>query len=106
MRLARLVLADYGEGDLPGLQVFEPFTARDQLAVRRKNRGDANDVARGNSGVSQRELEARKPFAMFSDSLGEKNLFRDERHVPGCGSSTRLGRKNLMRSEINKRAQL
>jgi hypothetical protein len=106
MRLARLVLADNGESDLPGLQMLEPFTARNQLAVRRKNRRDANDVARGNSGVSQREFEARKPLAMFSDSLGEKNFLRDERHVPGCGSSTRLSRKNLTRLEINKRAQL
>src|ERR1700732_2820201 len=43
---------------------------------------------------------------MFSTSLGEENFLRDERHVPGCGSSTRSSRKNLMRSEINKRAQL
>src|SRR5580693_4628600 len=90
MRLASLILADYGKSDLTGLQMLQAFTAGDQLAVGRKNRGDANDVARGNSGVSQRELEARKPFAMFSNSLGEKNFLRDERHVPGCGSSTRL----------------
>jgi hypothetical protein len=106
MRLASLVLADNGEGDLSRLEMLEPFTARDQLAVRRKNRGDANDVARGNSGISQRELEARKPLAMFSDSLGEENFLRYERHVPGCGSSTRFSRKNLARLEINKRAQL
>src|ERR1700723_1107209 len=106
MRLARLVLADNGESDLSRLEMLEPFTARDQLAVRRKNRGDANDVARGNPGVSQRELKARKPLAMFSDSLGEENFLRYERHVPGCGSSTRLSRKNLTRLEINKRAQL
>src|ERR1700722_2355205 len=106
MRLARLVLTDNGESDLTRLQMLEPFTARDQFAVRRKNRGDANDITRGDSGVSQRELEARKPLAMFSDSLGEKNFLRYERHVPGCGSSTRFSRKNLSRLEINKRAQL
>src|ERR1700683_388705 len=43
---------------------------------------------------------------MFSNSLGEENFLRYERHVPGCGSSTRLSRKNLTRSEINKRTQL
>src|SRR3984957_466727 len=106
MRLPRLVLADNGESDLSRLEMLEPFTARDQFAVRRKNRGDANDVARGNSGISEGELEARKPLAMFSDSLGEENFLRYERHVPGCGSSTRLSRKNLTRLEINKRAQL
>jgi hypothetical protein len=106
MRLARLVLADNGESDLSRLEMLEPLTARDQFAIRRKNRGDANDVARGNSSVSQRELEARKPLAMFSDSLGKENFLRYERHVPGCGSSTRLSRKNLTRSEINKRTQL
>jgi hypothetical protein len=86
--------------------MLKPFTARDQFAIRRENRGDANDVARGDSGVSERELEARKPLAMFSDSLGEENFLCDERHVPVCGSSTRLSRKNLTRSEINKRTQL
>src|ERR1700734_1672236 len=106
MRLARLVLANNGERDLSRFEMLEPFTARDQFAVRRKNRGDANDVARGDPGVSQRELEARKPLAMFSDSLGEENFLCDERHVPGCGSSTRLSRKNLTRVAINKRAQL
>src|ERR1700689_3397819 len=83
MRLSRLVLAYYGESDLSRLEMLEPLTARDQFAVRRENRGDANDVARGNSGVSEREFEARKPLMMFSDSLGEKNFLRDERHVPG-----------------------
>src|ERR1700721_3227736 len=106
MRLARLVLADNGESELSRLEMLEPFTARDQLAVRRKNRGDANDVARGNSGISEGELEARKRVAVFSDSLVEENFLRYERHVPGCGSSTRLSRKNLTRLEINKRAQL
>src|ERR1700722_2419249 len=106
MWLPGLVLADYGESDLSRLEMLEHFTTRDQLAVRRKNRGDANDVARGNSGISERELEARKPLAMFSDALGEENFLRYERHVPGCGSSTRLSRKNLTRLEINKRAQL
>src|ERR1700728_3062663 len=43
---------------------------------------------------------------MFSNSFGEEDFLRDERHVPGCGSSTRLSRKNLTRSEINKRKQL
>ncbi len=49
--------------------------------MRGKNGGDANDVARRDSGVSQRELETREPLPMFSDSFGEEDFLRDERHV-------------------------
>ena len=50
------------------------------------------------------KLESRS--RCFPTPFGEENFLRDERHVPGCGSSTRLSRKNLTRSEINKRTQL
>src|ERR1700733_4689339 len=80
MRFARLVLADYGEGHLTGLDMLQTFAARNQFAVGRENRGDANDVARGNACVAQRQLKAGKALAVFPDSLGEENFLRDERH--------------------------
>src|SRR5580704_306707 len=43
---------------------------------------------------------------MFSNPFCQENFLRYERHVPGCASSTRLNRKNLTRSEINKRTKL
>src|SRR3984885_8915567 len=80
MRFARLVLADYGEGHLTGLDMLQTFAAGNQFAVGRENRGDANDVARGNACVAQRQLKAGKALAVFPDSLGEENFLRDERH--------------------------
>src|SRR5215469_16990247 len=80
VRFARLIFADYCKRDLTRLQMFQPFTARNQLAVGRENGRDANNVASGNSGVAQGKLEARKALAVFSNSLGEENFLRDERH--------------------------
>jgi len=56
------IFADDLERDLPGLDVLQSFTARNQFCVGRENGGDANDVARGNASVPQSELETREPF--------------------------------------------
>src|SRR5580698_8575690 len=80
MRFARLIFADNREGYLAGLDVLQAFAAGNQFAVGRENRGDANDVARGNACVAQRQLKAGKALAVFPDSLGEENFLRDERH--------------------------
>ena len=64
----------------PGLNVLQPFAAGDQLAIGRKNGGDAHDIAGGNARIPQGQLETGKPLAMFSHAFGEENFLRDERH--------------------------
>src|SRR5271154_6995382 len=80
MRFTRLIFADYGERYLAWFDVLQNFAAGNQLAVGRKNRGNANDVARGNARIAQRQLKAGKALAVFPDSLGEENFLCDERH--------------------------
>ena len=46
------IFADDGEGDLAGLMSFRLFTARNEFAVGRKNRTDADDVASRDTCVS------------------------------------------------------
>jgi len=77
------ILADDGESDLPGLDVLQTFAAGNQFAVGRKDRRDADDVASRNARVSKGELEARKPFTMFTDAFGEEDFLSDERHGAG-----------------------
>src|SRR5580704_6093014 len=81
MRFERLILADDGKGHLPGLDVLQSFAAGNQFTVRRKNRGDPNDVARRNSGIAQRQFKTGKPLSVFTYAFGEENLLRDECHV-------------------------
>ena len=87
--------------------MLQALAARDQFAVRRKNRRNANDVAGSDSGVTQRQLKAGKALAVFADSLCEKNLLRDERHEP-CPVAVppeveKIGARKLAstRSEVN-----
>src|SRR5260370_5641058 len=77
------VFADDRKGDLAELDVFQSFAAGDQFAVGREDGGHANDVAGGNSRISQSEFEARKPFTMFTDAFGEKYFLSYERHGAG-----------------------
>ena len=83
MRLFSRVFADDRERNLTRLDVLQAFTAGNEFAIWGKNRGDADDVARGDAGVSERQLEARKPFTMFTDAFGEEYLLRNERHGAG-----------------------
>ena len=53
------VFGDHGEDDLAGRKVFETFLARDQLAVRREDGGDANQILSGDAGIAQSQLERR-----------------------------------------------
>src|SRR5260370_3800342 len=83
VRLFGGILADDRESDLAELDVFQTLAAGDELAVRREDGGNTNNIAGGNSCVSQSELKTRKPFAMFTDAFGEKNFLSDERHGAG-----------------------
>src|SRR5579871_5261392 len=89
------IFADDGERDLPGLDVFQTFAARNQFAVWREDRRNADDVASSNSRISQSQLKARKPFPMFSDAFGEKYFLRDERHGAGVGASVKWAEKKF-----------
>ena len=106
MGLARLIFANDGECDLAGFEVLQPFAARDELAGWRKNGGNPDDVAGGDTRVAQRELEARQALAVLSDSLGEENVLRDERHE-WCRSAVPpdVSIEKKLRSKISKRAQ-
>ena len=79
----RGVFADDRERDLPRPDVLQTFTAGDQFAIGREDRGDADDIACRDARVSEGELEARKPFTMFTDAFGEKYFLRNERHGAG-----------------------
>src|SRR5207302_1579120 len=83
MRFLGGILTDHGERHLPGLHVLQSFAAGNQFTVGRKNRGDADNVARGDARVPEGELEARKSFTMFTDAFGEENFLRNERHGAG-----------------------
>jgi len=50
----------------------QPFAARNQFAVGRKDGGDADDIACRNARVPEGELKARKSFKMFTDAFGGK----------------------------------
>ena len=83
--------------------------AGNELAVRRKNRGDANDIASRNARAAERELKTRKALAVLADSLGQENFLRDERHIssrvavpPFVNWKKRCRRKlTSMRSDVN-----
>ena len=77
------IFADYRERDLAGLDVLQTFAAGNQFAIWREDGRDADDVACGDAGVSERQLETRQPFTMFPDAFGEEDLLRDERHSAG-----------------------
>jgi hypothetical protein len=83
MRFLGGVFADNGESDLAGLDVLQAFAARNEFAVGRKDRRDANDVAGGDTCVAEGQLKAGKSFAMFADAFGEEDLLSDERHGAG-----------------------
>jgi hypothetical protein len=76
------ILADHRKSHLSGFDVLQTFAARNQFAVRRKNRRDADDVARRNSRVAQSQLKTRESFTMLTDAFGEKYFLCDERHGP------------------------
>src|SRR5437588_10725874 len=77
------IFADDRERDLAGPDVLQSFAAGNQFAVGREDGGDADDVACRNPCVPQGELEARKPFAMFTDAVGEEDYLSNERHCAG-----------------------
>src|SRR5579885_2739621 len=101
MRLLGGIFADHGERDLSWTNVLQTFAAGNQFAIRRKDRGNADDIACRDTGVAQRQLETGKSFAMFSDALGEEDLLSDERHSAGLWCLRNLGWAKKSSAEEN-----
>jgi hypothetical protein len=57
MRLTSGVLRDDGKRDFAGVKVLDAFLARDQLAVRRKNGGNPDQVLRRDSRIPEGQLK-------------------------------------------------
>src|SRR5438876_185570 len=66
---------------LTRIQVLQSLRTRNQLALWRKNRRDANQILCGDAGISQRQLERSEALTMLADPLSEKNPLGD--HVSG-----------------------
>src|SRR5439155_12364608 len=66
------------ERDLPRLQPLHAVTARQDLALGRENAGDAYEVAGGDSGGAEGQLERGQLLAVLADALREKHLLRNE----------------------------
>src|SRR4051794_22605349 len=79
----RGVFANDGKSHLAGANVLQSFAARNQFAIRREDRGYADNVASRDARVAKRELETGEPFAMFTDAFGEKYFLSDKRHGAG-----------------------
>jgi hypothetical protein len=76
--------------------MLQAFASGNQSAIRRKDGGNADDIAGGDPCVAQGQLEAGEPFSMFPDTFREEDLLRDKRHVPVFRASLNgLREKNL-----------
>ena len=62
----------------PGSSRFMPWRARQNPAVRRKDARHAHEVAGGDAGGAQRQLERGQLLAVLADTLGEEHLLGDE----------------------------
>src|SRR5207249_10185534 len=72
---------DHSKHHLARIQVLQPLRPRNQLALWRKNRRDADQILCGDAGISQRQLERSEALTMLADPLSEKNPLGD--HVSG-----------------------
>ncbi len=66
------------EGDLPRLQPFHALLARQDAAFRRKDARHADQIAGGDAGRAERELERGQLLAVLADALGEEHLLGNE----------------------------
>src|SRR5215472_3905129 len=79
----RRILANDGKRHLAGLEMLQAFASGNQFAIRREDGGNADDVAGGDAGIAQGQLETGEPFPMFPDTFREEDLLRDKRHGAG-----------------------
>ena len=67
MRFTGRIFSHYREDDFSRVQVFDTVFARYQLALRREDGRDADQVLSSDSRVAQRQLERGEALAVFPD---------------------------------------
>lgn len=77
MRFASAVFGDDGEDHFARMKVLKPGRAGNQLAIRGKNRRNANEILSSDPGVAQREFERSEALAMFAHAFGKEDPLRD-----------------------------
>ena len=77
VRLARGVLRDHREHHFAMIEVFEPFLARNDFALRWKDGRDAHQVLRGDARIPKGQLKRGQTLLVFAYALGEEELLRD-----------------------------
>src|SRR5271167_2858700 len=70
--------AHHEEEYLSWIQFLHALLLRHHLAVGREYTGHGDEVARLDARVAQRQLEAREPLLVLTNSLRKKDLFWDE----------------------------
>jgi hypothetical protein len=78
MRLARRGFRHNDERDLPRLEAFHPLLARQNAAIRREDARNADEIARGDAGGSERQLERRQLLTVLADAFGKEHLLGNE----------------------------
>src|SRR5262249_41518066 len=86
VQLFRRILTNNHKHHLAGLEMFQSFASRNQFAIRRKDEGNANNVASDDARIAQNQFEAGEPFPMFPDTFREEDLLRDKHHSAGFSS--------------------
>ena len=92
MGLSRGGFRHDNERDLAGFETLHALAARQNAALRRKDAGDANEIARRDAGGTKRELERGQLFPVFPDALCKEHLLgneSDHAHAP-CRKGPRM----------------
>ena len=77
VRFVRLVPCHDTVDDLSCLDLAEPLLARDLLRLGREDRGDVDQVAPLDPGITQRELEGSETVLVHANAPGEEDLCRN-----------------------------
>jgi len=77
VRLVGALTVIDAENDFTGTEKLDAFFPGDALAKRRIDAGDENEIAIGQSGRSQSQLEGRELFLVNAHPFGKKTFFRN-----------------------------
>jgi hypothetical protein len=72
MRLPSGGLSDDREGHFSSGEVLHAFVARQQLAVRRKDRRNTDQILGSNTRITEGQLERSEALPMFANAFGQK----------------------------------
>src|SRR6266851_9677871 len=81
MWLVARVVAHHGKDDLARRQIAQALLRRDQFAVGREDRFDADQIEFRNPGGTKRQLERVELFAMLADTFCEEDALRKRPHL-------------------------